>query len=524
MKAYLKIIIGVFIPICIDLSSTTASAQQTNQTPNIILIYTDDLGYGDISSYGGQIPTPHIDNLAKNGLKFTNAYVTAATCTPSRYALLTGEYAWRKKGTGVAPGDATSLILPGRTTLPGVLQKAGYKTAVVGKWHLGLGKEAPINWNKDIKPGPLEIGFDYAYLLPATGDRVPTVFVENHRVVNLEPEDPISVSYRKNFNDKPTGSKNPEQLKMMYSHGHNQSITNGISRIGYMSGGKKALWRDEDIADVLVNKSIGFIQENKDTAFFLYLATHDIHVPRVPHQRFAGTTGKGPRGDVIVQLDYTIGAVQKKLKELGLEENTLIIFTSDNGPVLDDGYVDGATERLGEHNPFGGFRGGKYSAYEAGTRVPLIVQWKGKISPGSKSSALISQVDFLRSFAAATGQNVPKDKAIDSQNQWKALTGQQAKGRKSLVQQAIRNVLSYVEGDYKYIEPYPGPSMVPWGVNIETGFKEKPQLYNLKKDPGETENLASKIPKKMKEMKEMKVALKKVRDFKELNTSTKNKH
>lgn len=492
------------------------ATSQNNKTPNIILIYTDDLGYGDISSYGGEIPTPHIDDLAKNGLKFTNAYATAATCTPSRYAMLTGEYAWRKKGTGVAPGDATSLILPGRTTLPGVLQQAGYKTAAIGKWHLGLGDKSPIDWNKEIKPGPLEIGFDYAFLLPATGDRVPTVFVENHRVVNLDPEDPISVSYRENINDKPTGSKNPEQLKMMYSHGHNQSITNGISRIGYMSGGENALWRDEDIADKLVKKSAEFIEENRDSPFLLYLSTHDIHVPRVPHERFAGVTGKGARGDVIIQLDYTVGAIQKKLQELKLEENTMIIFTSDNGPVLDDGYVDGAAERLGTHNPFGDFRGGKYSTFEAGTRVPLIVQWKGKIAANQTSKALMSQVDFLRSFATATGQKVAKTSAIDSQNQWQALLGNDINGRKSLVQQAIRNVLSYVEGDYKYIEPHSGPVMVPWGVDIETGFNKEPQLYNLKQDPGEIKNLAAEMPEKTEEMKQN---LKKIRGSKELSSN-----
>ncbi|PRX43078.1 sulfatase family protein [Salegentibacter salegens] len=517
MKIYLKPYIYLLIFNSLGLIPLQVKSQNIT-SPNIVLIYADDLGYGDISNYGGYIPTPHIDNLAKNGLKFTNAYAAAATCTPSRYAMLTGEYAWRKKGTGVAPGDATSLILPGSTTLPGVLQKAGYKTAVVGKWHLGLGKEAPINWNKDIKPGPLEIGFDYAYLLPATGDRVPTVFVENHRVVNLDPKDPIIVSYRKNLDGNPTGDKNPEQLKMMYSHGHNQSITNGISRIGYMSGGEKALWQDEDIADILIQKSIEFLKENKNNPFFLFLSTHDIHVPRVPHERFAGVTGKGPRGDVIVQLDHTVGAIEKALEKLNLEENTLIIFTSDNGPVLDDGYLDGAKENLGNHNPFGQFRGGKYSAYQAGTRIPLIVKWKGKISPGSKSSALISQVDFLRSFAALTSQNIAKNKAIDSQNQWKALIGEQAKARKSLVQQAIRNVLSYVEGDYKYIEPHSGPTKVPWGVNIETGFKGNPQLYNLRKDPGETENLVSKMPEKMKKMKE---ELKKVRNSKSLNITNK---
>jgi arylsulfatase A-like enzyme len=500
-KIYLKS--GVY-PVLLSwlwLLSFHSQAQNPDQTPNIILIYSDDLGYGDISSYGGEIPTPNIDKLAENGIKFTNAYATAATCTPSRYSLLTGEYAWRKKGTGVAAGNATSLILSGRTTLPGVLQEAGYTTAVVGKWHLGLGQGQETQWNGAIKPGPLEIGFNYAFLIPATGDRVPTVFVENHRVVNLDPADPIQVSYGKKLGNQSTGLENPEKLKMMYSHGHNQTIVNGISRIGYMTGGTNALWRDEDIADLLVDKSLAFIEENQKKPFFLYLSTHDIHVPRVPHERFAGITGKGPRGDVIIQLDYTVGAVLQKLKELNLEDNTIVIFTSDNGPVLDDGYMDGAVERLGDHNPFGPFRGGKYSAYEAGTRIPFILQWKGKVTPGAQSSALLSQVDLLRSFAALTGQTVPQEEAIDSEDHWNSFIGKNTTGRKSLVQEALKEVLSYVKEDYKYIEPKQGPSMIPWGPEIETGLQEKPQLYNLMNDPGETDNLASELPEKTGEMK-----------------------
>ncbi|HTH30050.1 MAG TPA: sulfatase-like hydrolase/transferase, partial [Lacibacter sp.] len=172
----------------ISLSIGMAVQGQTtkNKKPNIILIYTDDLGYGDVSSYGtSAIQTPNIDRLAKNGVRFTNAHATSATCTPSRFSLLTGKYAWRKEGTGIAPGDATLLIPVTTTTLPGMLQKAGYNTAVIGKWHLGLGDAKGINWNEKITPGPAEIGFNYSFLIPATGDRVPCVFVENQEVINL---------------------------------------------------------------------------------------------------------------------------------------------------------------------------------------------------------------------------------------------------------------------------------------------------------------------------------------------------
>ena len=186
--------------------------------------------------------------LAAGGVRFTNAHASSATCTPSRYTLLTGEYAWRKQGTGVLPGDANLIIPTDRQTLPGMLQKQGYRTAAVGKWHLGLGS-GPVDWNTDIRPGPLEVGFDYSFIIPATGDRVPCVFVENRRVVNLDPKDPIRVNYDHPIGDEPTGKKNPEMLRMHPSHGHDMAIVNGISRIGYMTGGKSALWVDEDIAD-----------------------------------------------------------------------------------------------------------------------------------------------------------------------------------------------------------------------------------------------------------------------------------
>jgi arylsulfatase A-like enzyme len=473
----------------------------TNRKPNIILIYTDDLGYGDVSCYGSSaIATPNIDRLAKNGVRFTNAHATSATCTPSRFSLLTGKYAWRKEGTGIAPGDASLIIPVNTTTLPGMLQKAGYNTAVIGKWHLGLGDLTGADWNGKITPGPIEIGFNYSFLIPATGDRVPCVFVENHEVVNLDKNDPITVSYTGPVDpNAPTGKSNPELLKMQPSHGHDMTIVNGVSRIGFMKGGKAALWKDEDFADILVEKATAYINQQKTNPFFLYFSTHDIHVPRMPNKRFVGKSGMGPRGDVLLQLDWTVGQMEEILKKNRLLENTLIIFTSDNGQVIDDGYKDDAVEKLGSHKPGGRYRGGKYSAFEAGTRVPFIVSWKGKIKQGKVNDALFSQVDLYASLATLAGIKVEQDQAPDSRNHLLVLLNQTNKPREYVVEQSLNSTLSLVVGSWKYIEPSKGPKMNK-DTNTELGNSPGPQLYNLADDPGETKNAAANHPEKVKEM------------------------
>jgi arylsulfatase A-like enzyme len=467
-----------------------------DERPNIVLIYVDDLGYGDVGCYGAtKINTPNIDRLASQGLRFTNAHSPSATCTPSRYALMTGEYAWRKKGTGVLPGDAKMIIEPGRTTLPSVMKKAGYKTAVVGKWHLGLGN-GNLDWNSEITPGPLDIGFDYCFLIPATGDRVPCVYVENRRVVGLDPRDPIQVSFGKPVSSEPTGEDHPELLKIHPSHGHNQTIVNGISRIGYMSGGKKARWVDEDMADVITDKAKNFMEKYKDQPFFLYFSTHDIHVPRVPHPRFAGKSGLGPRGDAVVQLDWSVGEILKTLEGLNLADNTLVIFTSDNGPVVDDGYKDQAVEKLDGHKPSGPLRGGKYSAFEAGTRVPFIVRWPETLKAGV-SDALVCQIDLMSSLAALSGQELAYDDALDSFNVLPALLGNSATGRDHLVEHS--RVLSLIKGRWKYIQPGKGPK-VNVNTNIELGLDPEPQLYDLRNDLGEKHNITAEHPELVKEL------------------------
>ena len=472
---------------------------QPARRPNVVLIYADDVGYGDISCYGAtRVRTPNLDRLAAGGVRFTNAHSSSATCTPSRYSLLTGEYAWRKKGTGVLPGDASLIIPPDRQTLPAMLQKQGYRTAVVGKWHLGLGA-GNLDWNSEIRPGPLELGFDYSFIIPATGDRVPCVFVENRRVVNLDPRDPIRVDYQHPIGNEPTGSKNPELLRVHPSHGHDMAIVNGVPRIGYMTGGKSALWIDEDIADTLTGKAVNFIAQNQSRPFFLYFATHDIHVPRLPNPRFAGKTPMGPRGDAIAELDWSVGQVLDALDRNGLARNTLVLFSSDNGPVVDDGYRDDAVAKLGPHKPAGPLRGGKYSNFDGGTRVPMIARWPGHVKPDSASGALISQVDLFASFATLTGQKPAAGAAPDSFDMLPALLGQDRKGRAWLVEHA--GALALIEGNWKLIEPGKGAKLNR-NTNTELGNDPAPQLYDLAKDPGEKDNVADANPDRVREMLE----------------------
>ncbi len=480
--------------------------QNPIQKPNILIIYADDLGYGDVSAYKkGTLQTPNIDKLAKGGVRFTNGYATSATCTPSRFALLTGKYPWKTEGTRVLPGDAPLLIDTNSMTLPKMLQKAGYHTGIVGKWHLGLGN-GNLDWNKNIDYNPNDIGFDYSYIMAATNDRVPTVFVENRKVVGLETNDPLYVNYKKNFEGEPTAISNPELMtKLKWHFGHNFSVHNGVPRIGYMKGGKSALWVDEDMADVFLGKVKTFIDNhlaNKtNKPFFMYYALHEPHVPRVPNARFVGKSGMGPRGDAILEADWCVGEIIQKLEREGLLENTLVIFSSDNGPVLDDGYYDGATENLGNHTPSGGLRGGKYSLFEAATKVPFITYWKGTIKP-SVSYAVICQLDFAASFAKLVGV---ENFSNDSQDLLNVLLGKSKKGRNELVVEASGR-LAFRKGNFILIPPYKG-NAVSKEEHIELGIAPDYQLYDISKDPFQKQNIAKQFPQKIAEMK---ISMKKV--------------
>ncbi|MEO8413637.1 MAG: arylsulfatase [Ginsengibacter sp.] len=479
------------------------------QKPNVLILYTDDLGYGDLSCYGARaISTPHIDWLAQNGLRFTDAHCTASTCTPSRFSILSGRYAWRTKGTNILPGNANLTIPTDITTLPKVFQRAGYLTGAIGKWHLGLGKTVPIDWNQEVSPGPGQIGFDYSFIFPATADRTPTVFMENQVVIGLDTSDPIEVSYQHTFDGELLGKEHPEMLKMKNDplQGHDQHIVNGIGRIGYMKGGKRAEWTDEELGLTFNTKAIDFIDRSRKEKkpFFLYYAIHDIHVPRMPATLFKGKSKLGYRGDAILEMDHTVGIILEALQQRGMLDNTLIVFSSDNGPVLNDGYVDESPETaLAEHyKPAGIYRGGKYSVLEGGTRVPLMVYWSNHIKPHTISNALVTQIDLMASFASMLHEKLPANEFTDSRDYFTTLTGKRNISRDYIIEQPENSALAIVKEGWKYITPGNGPALLK-AVNIESGYSKEDQLYHLKDDPQELHNLATKFPGKVQELKNL---------------------
>jgi len=484
--------------------SLAGGARAPSRLPNVVIIYADDLGFGDVGAYGSKmIPTPNIDRLARQGLRFTDGHCTAATCTPSRFSLLTGIHAFRHDAKILSP-NAPLIIPTDILTLPKLFKRAGYHTGIVGKWHLGIGeKGVPLDWNGDVKPGPLEVGFDYSFLLPSTNDRVPCVYLENHRVVNLDPGDPLYVGGTLKSVQKPGSTQYPDgrtdrEATTYYqsTHGHNDSVINGIGRIGYQAGGTSALWDDETMADEFVAQARKYIKANKDKPFFLYFASQDPHVPRTPHPRFKGVSELGYRGDAIVQLDWFTGEIMKMLDEHGLADNTIVVFSSDNGPVYDDGYDDGTTihTSLGEsdrgHDGSGIWRGGKYQIYEGGTRVPFIVRWPARIAPGV-SGALVSQIDLLASFASLLGIGLGEAEARDSRDTLQAFLGEDPVGLAFMIKEATGFALRH--GDWKYIRE----AQPRWPREAPV---EDLALYNLKDDPGESVNLVAAHPEKVAAM------------------------
>jgi len=487
---------GLCLLLSLGASGARAADLSTPLQPNIIVIYADDLGYGDLGCYGAKaVATPNVDSLAAGGIRFTSAYATASTCTPSRYSLLTGQYAFRNREAVILPGNAPLIISPATPTIASLLKSRGYATGLVGKWHLGLGSPTtPLDWNGLIAPGPHELGFDYSFHMAATGDRVPAVFIENGRVVNLDPADPLEVSYKGPIGNEPTGLSHPELLKFPADEQHAKTIVGGISRIGYMAGGTAAHWDDATMPDTFLAHALQFIKSHRGEPFFLYYATHEVHVPRWPHPRFRGATKLGVRGDAIVQMDWSVGQIVAALRDLGLTEKTLIVFSSDNGPVLNDGYTDQAAELNGSHRPAGPWRGGKYSAWEGGTRMPFIVSWPGTVKPGL-SAALVSQVDLLASLAALTGATVPSGQATDSQNRLAVLLGRTGTGRDHVIEQGV-HIEAVRQGDWKYLPPGRVRSRDLDGKVRQDVIPAGGALFFLPEDPAEEHNLAARFPEK----------------------------
>ncbi|MEI6891446.1 MAG: arylsulfatase [Pontiella sp.] len=470
------------------------SVAEPAQMPNIVLIFADDLGYGDLGCYGAtKIPTPNIDQLAAEGRRFTDAHSTSAVCSPSRYGLLTGEYPFRQNYWGPVGHDSPLTIDEERETLADVLKKSGYQTAFFGKWHLGFGEAAP-DWNQALKPGPLELGFDYFYGIPCANSVPPYLYVENHYVVGLESEDPIGM------NIKPVYAKAlPEK---------------GAGRIG---GGQKAhqLYVDHEIGTNLAERSIQWM-ESADTEkpFFLMLSTSNIHHPFTPAPQFIGKSECGIYGDFTMELDWITGQIMDALEQQGIAENTLVIFTSDNGGMLNMGGQRAI--KLG-HDINGNLLGSKFGVWEGGHRVPMIVRWPNKVPAGTTSDALISHLDFLATFANITGYTVEGEH--DSLNQLATLTG--------MPEHPIRTELflcpnspkhlSIRKDDWVYIptqgeggfqghkvgrKRLGGPASVAFMRRTNSDVRNgkirsdapKAQLYNLRNDPSQTANVIQEYP------------------------------
>lgn len=453
---------------CAGIVISVATAAPATTAPNIVVILADDVGWGDAGCYGStKVKTPNIDRLAREGQRFTNGHASAAVCTPTRYSLITGQYSWRQSGSGlnkgVANGDSPLLIPTTITTAPGLLQKAGYQTAIIGKWHLGFGLKKP-DYNQELRPGPLEIGFHEFFGIPATNDRIPTVFVRDHRVVGLDPSDPIQVTY-----DKDEAS---QQGLSPFAAGRN--------RIGWGKGGKAAWWKDTDIADTQTRECVQFLERNKEKKFFLFFTPHDVHAPAIPHKRFVGTSGLSDRADMLHELDWSIGEILNTLERLDLAKNTLIIYSSDNGAYVND---------ESGHQPTGPFRGIKSQLWEGGHRVPFIVRWPSRIQPGV-SEDLVSTIDVPHTICAAAGIDVSREALPDSFNLLPALLGEKkADKRDHLILMSGTGHLAIRDTQFKYMPNLAFADGWKAGPKKKQGGPARPALYDLSKDPGETKNL-----------------------------------
>jgi arylsulfatase A len=471
------------------------------QRPNVVIIFADDLGYGDLGCYGAtKVRTPNIDRLAAQGRMFMDAHSASAVCTPSRYALITGEYPLRKNLYPPVFLKTGLIIDTHQQTIASLMKEAGYATACIGKWHLGFGKDRP-DWNGELKPGPLELGFDSYFGVPVVNSHPPFVYVENHRVVGLLPEDPLV------FDQKAKTRVFQEKM--------------GINQIGGADAAH-ALYADEFVGTKLTDKAVKWIKGQRRTPFFLYLATTNIHHPFTPHPRFQGTSKCGRYGDFVHELDWIVGEIMSVLNDAGKADNTLLVFTSDNGGMFNQGGQDAWTAG---HTLNGKLLGFKFDAWEGGHRVPFIARWPGKIEAGSRSKQLICNVDIFATLAALTGTPVKAGQGQDSVNILPALIGEpEAPLRKHLLLAARQpSHLALRKAKWMYINArggggftspqrgahaFGGPAAITFtqrtNSDIENGKIKanapRAQLYDLESDLAQTENLYSEFPDIAQEM------------------------
>lgn len=480
---------------------------QTDNKPNVVYINVDDLGYGDLSVYGAtKVETPNIDKLASQGMRFTDAHTVSAVCTPSRYAFMTGEYPVRANNLSSAIFDRDSLLInTAQLTVADIFKEQDYVTGIVGKWHLGFGNERPVNWNKALKPGPLELGFDSYFGVPVLNSHPPFVYVQDHHVVGLEKDDPFVWGEEANTRPYPEKWNRWDQ------------------KIG---GADKAheLYVDNMVGTTLKDSAVAFIEKHKDKPFFLYFATTNIHHPFTPAKRFLGSSEADKYGDFIQELDWMVGEVMKILEEESLAENTLLILTSDNGGMLNRGGQD--AYKMG-HRMNGDLFGFKFDAWEGGHRIPFIARWPGKIEPGMVSDQLLgSNVDMLATFAGLFDRKLEEGEAVDSYNMLPILLGEtqeEIREEMLIAPNDLQNI-GLRKGDWMYISAqggggfnaerrglhdFGGPPATIFtkqeNSDIKNGHLKEDvapaQLYNLEADVTQKENVYKQNKKLAKKMK-----------------------
>jgi arylsulfatase A len=478
----------VFSQLRWSLTAVCAAPENREARPNVIVIVADDLGYGDLGCYGAtKIKTPSIDQLAAAGVRFTDAHSSAAFCQPSRYAILAGKYLMRAK----RQGRQTLYFHEGEVTLPSLMQAAGYRTAAIGKWHLGFGRDGDPDYNAELKPGPLEIGFDTFFGCPRTHNEPPFVFVENHRMVGHDPADPIRIVPK-------------SDTKKGFGHG----ISEGAAAAHAA--------RPQDRIDlILADKAVEFISRKSPDPFFLYLAFLAPHVPHASAPEFQGGSGVASYGDFIQQLDACVGRVLDAVHAQGLAENTIVLFVSDNGAT----YTGDAL--VAHHRPNGSFIGQKTDAWEGGHRVPFIASWPGRIPKGRTCERLLCQTDLLATICEATKVAVPAGAAEDSMSQLSVLQDPETAPavRQEMLSQGARGY-AFRQGDWVYL-PQQGslgftvparPGWDPYPVigNVNSDVDEKghikptapaDQLYNLADDPQQKTNVVREHPERAAAMR-----------------------